>query len=210
MRRNLYLALMASLLLASGLASESQAQTRGRRSVYRVQCDSQNYRYQHCDVPGVYRGSRAYVEDVILRQQLSTGRGVCQKNSSFGLDQDGIWADRGCRGIFDVYVMDNGYYPPPARNVDQFPYIDGQWTAVTGFGNARYDVQIIFQCDGNHTYTQQLRFDNSNGRGTTQLVGEYGDACGHAIQAQGANGTLYIRNAINYRIQVHVIGSPRR
>jgi hypothetical protein len=56
-----------------------------------VECESPGTRVK-CRVDGTERGVR-------LVRQLSNA--ACTRNVSWGWDRDGIWVDRGCRGIFE-------------------------------------------------------------------------------------------------------------
>jgi hypothetical protein len=58
-----------------------------------LDCGSHNGRYGHCDVDLRYGRPR-------LVRQESDAR--CQEGYSWGVDRDGIWVDKGCRGIFSV------------------------------------------------------------------------------------------------------------
>lgn len=62
-----------------------------------VRCESGDYRFQTCFVPG------QVVSAYVLRQ-LSSSR--CVQGQTFGFDARGLWVDRGCRAEFYV-----GYYP---------------------------------------------------------------------------------------------------
>jgi hypothetical protein len=58
-----------------------------------IDCGSHNGGYGHCDVDTRYGRPR------LIRQE-SDAR--CQEGYSWGVDRDGIWVDKGCRGIFSV------------------------------------------------------------------------------------------------------------
>jgi hypothetical protein len=58
-----------------------------------IDCGSHNGGYGHCDVDTRYGRPR-------LIRQNSDAR--CQEGYSWGVDRDGIWVDKGCRGIFSV------------------------------------------------------------------------------------------------------------
>lgn len=61
-----------------------------------VWCRSVNYGYIDCPVAG-------QIETVRLMQQYSPSE--CREGYSFGRSDRGIWADRGCEGLFEIYVQ---------------------------------------------------------------------------------------------------------
>jgi hypothetical protein len=58
-----------------------------------IDCGSHNGGYGHCDVDTRYGRPRLIRQDSDAR---------CQEGYSWGVDRDGIWVDKGCRGIFSV------------------------------------------------------------------------------------------------------------
>ena len=56
-------------------------------------CESIGYRYRYCNADTDGR--------VSLVRELSTGN-LCQQGRGWGYDNNGIWVDRGCRGVFRV------------------------------------------------------------------------------------------------------------
>ena len=58
-----------------------------------IDCGSKDGRYGHCDVDTRYGRPRLIRQDSDAR---------CQEGYSWGVDRDGIWVDKGCRGIFSV------------------------------------------------------------------------------------------------------------
>lgn len=54
-----------------------------------VRCESQDYRYQRCNVD--WRDAR------IVRQASST---PCRRGDTWGIDRRGLWVDRGCAAVF--------------------------------------------------------------------------------------------------------------
>jgi hypothetical protein len=73
---------------AAALAPFAPAQARDRGDT--VECASQDYARQRCDVP--WRDAR-------LEQQLSDTR--CVRGQTWGIDRHGLWVDRGCAGRFE-------------------------------------------------------------------------------------------------------------
>jgi hypothetical protein len=73
---------------AAALAPFAAAQAReGGDS---IECASQDYARQRCDVP--WRDAR-------LERQLSETR--CVRGQTWGIDRHGLWVDRGCAGRFE-------------------------------------------------------------------------------------------------------------
>ncbi len=60
---------------------------------YRVLCESFNFQYRECLVPG-------QVQDVFLVQERS-GR-QCIPNHAYGILPNGVWVNRGCQAVFEV------------------------------------------------------------------------------------------------------------
>ncbi len=58
-----------------------------------VRCESSNYMHRDCPVHGRIVGAQ-------LAQQLSSMQ--CVQGRSWGMHQNAIWVDRGCRGVFRV------------------------------------------------------------------------------------------------------------
>ncbi|WP_181701801.1 DUF3011 domain-containing protein [Chthonobacter albigriseus] len=65
-----------------------------------VSCASRDSRYNTCYVPGI--------RSVELIRQVSDA--PCRYRVSWGVTDDRIWVDRGCRGVFAVEI--GGYRPP--------------------------------------------------------------------------------------------------
>ncbi len=78
------------------------ASTQEANAQYRVECSSRNYQPQRCPLQG-------YASNIVLVQQLSTGRGRCIQNQTWGWDSYGLWVTNGCRAIFAVYQGGGGY-----------------------------------------------------------------------------------------------------
>ncbi|UXI67680.1 DUF3011 domain-containing protein [Tahibacter amnicola] len=60
----------------------------------RLRCDSNDFRYQLCQVD-VGRGGRVYIE-----QQISNTR--CVEGRNWGYHRAGVWVDGGCAAIFKI------------------------------------------------------------------------------------------------------------
>jgi hypothetical protein len=57
-----------------------------------IECESQHDSRRHCAVRNID------TRNVTLRRQLSETR--CERGRNWGVDQDGIWVDNGCRAVF--------------------------------------------------------------------------------------------------------------
>jgi hypothetical protein len=68
----------------------------GRRG--EITCESIGYRYRFCNADTQGR--------VNLVREISTGN-LCGQGRGWGFDNNGIWVDRGCRGVFS-YGRDSG------------------------------------------------------------------------------------------------------
>lgn len=71
----------------------------------RLTCESQNFRYSECRIPGRANLRNAQVR---LLRQLSSA--TCVQNRNFGLDdtRGTLWVDEGCRGEFEVLLGRGG------------------------------------------------------------------------------------------------------
>lgn len=77
------------LTLAAGLFSTTVVQAQYGGGGESIDCSSSNYRYTRCDVP--WRDAR-------LVRQLSDSS--CQRGRTWGVDNRGLWVDRGCSARF--------------------------------------------------------------------------------------------------------------
>ncbi|KAH3715636.1 hypothetical protein DPMN_058348 [Dreissena polymorpha] len=80
---------------ASGTSEHSHSSSTKSRKYVTIDCDSWNFEYQVCNVPGAKS-----INNVRLTEQRS--KSECKLNSSFGFDGDHIWVNKGCRGRFNV------------------------------------------------------------------------------------------------------------
>lgn len=58
-----------------------------------IYCGSGDYRFERCQAPG------EVVSAYLIRQDSWSS---CQQRATWDYDQNGIWVDRGCRGVFSV------------------------------------------------------------------------------------------------------------
>jgi len=82
--------LLFGLVFATfALPAGAAAQERGMQS---ITCESNNGRRNYC---GMYRSNQ-----VSLQSQISGTR--CIRDQTWGVDNQGLWVDRGCRAVFSV------------------------------------------------------------------------------------------------------------
>lgn len=83
--------LVLIVLVAVDLISVSASAER-----YRVLCESRNYQYRQCLVAG-------QVQDAYIVQEHSDR--ACIPNHAYGMLQNGVWVDRGCRAVFEIITV---------------------------------------------------------------------------------------------------------
>jgi hypothetical protein len=70
-----------------------------------VTCESLHDDYEHCEAPGA----------VSARVVSQTSRAECVQGSTWGVDERGIWVDRGCRAEFEVFTRLSDSPTAPSR-----------------------------------------------------------------------------------------------
>lgn len=126
-----------------------------------IQCDSNNGQFNRCQMPW---------RDAELVQQKS--KGDCIRGQSWGVDRQGLWVDRGCRGQFG----EARYGRPDHGNPNYGPGYrpgygqDGGWRP-----GPSWDRQIRLQCDSNQKSYQMCQVDVGR-RGQVRLVQRMSDA----------------------------------
>jgi hypothetical protein len=100
---------LATLVLGFGIAT-AQADVPHPFStrILQVQCESTHFAREFC-----YAGGR--VLDIELEHRLSDR--PCIEGLNFGRNNDQIWVDNGCRGIFRVRVQTMMPIPPSYPNI---------------------------------------------------------------------------------------------
>ena len=78
--------------LAAATPAAAQAQPQAPQSRYALRCESDGS-YKRCPAANTWRGAR-------LVQQVSTN--PCIQGRTWGFDQNAIWVNNGCRGVFDA------------------------------------------------------------------------------------------------------------
>lgn len=157
------LSTMATILLASlsTMASPAVQAQAGPA----IRCESIDGRFNRCAVP--------WNDAELVRQE---SKGACIRDQSWGVDRQGLWVDRGCRGQFVEARRGwrdrgddrgDGY-----RDGDRDGYRDGdrgRWRPGPG-----WDRQIRLQCDSNKKRYQMCEVDVGR-HGQVQLVNQMSD-----------------------------------
>lgn len=98
------LLLGATMVLLGLLGLTVAPATQAQASRPTVRCESINGKFSRCPVPW---------RDAELTRQES--KGACVRGQSWGIDRQGLWVDRGCRGLF-ADVGRGGFQPGPDWN----------------------------------------------------------------------------------------------
>jgi hypothetical protein len=136
MTRLAKLLLMMAVALGTAYVAPSPASAAfqpGYSQPQRITCSSNNGKRNWCAIGN----SR----DVQLVRQISGS--PCVRGNTWGLDQRGLWVDRGCRAEF---VVGRPAPPPPRATIVTCSSNNGKrnWCAI---GNSR-DVQLVRQISG--------------------------------------------------------------
>ena len=121
-----------------------------------IRCESTHGTFNRCDMPW---------RDAELVKQES--KGACIRGQSWGVDRQGLWVDRGCRGLFAE--TRHGRSDHGRAGYDRPGYAGG-WQPGPG-----WDRSIRLQCDSNHQSYQMCMVDVGR-RGRVQLVQRMSDA----------------------------------
>ncbi|MEO6801260.1 MAG: DUF3011 domain-containing protein [Rhodanobacter sp.] len=149
----------ASLIGLGGLIAAPAVMARSGPT---LRCESVDGKFNRCDMPW---------RDVELVKQES--KGACIRGQSWGVDQRGLWVDRGCRGLFAEARRGGPDYgrPDQGRPDDGRPgYGPGGWRPGPG-----WDRAIRLQCDSNQARYQMCMVDVGR-RGRVELVRRMSDA----------------------------------
>ncbi|MEO7052283.1 MAG: DUF3011 domain-containing protein [Rhodanobacter sp.] len=148
-----FLSVLAVLAGVWSLIVAMPVQAQGSRT---VRCESNDGKFNHCNMPW---------RDAELVKQES--KGACIRGQSWGVDREGLWVDRGCRGIFAEGRRSHAGYDRPGHDR---PGYAGGWQP-----GPDWDRSIRLQCDSNSKRYQMCRVDvGRNGR--AQLVRRTSDA----------------------------------
>lgn len=116
-----------------------------------ITCGSKNEQFGRCNVPW---------RDAQLVKQES--RGDCIRGQSWGVDQRGLWVDRGCRGVFAEADRGRGRFADAdrGRGRSRGP---GRWQPAPG-----WDRDIQLRCASKSDRYQMCRVDVGH-RGRVRL-----------------------------------------
>jgi hypothetical protein len=70
-----------------------------------LNCESNDEDYEHCEAPGI----------VAARVANQISRSECVQGTNWGVDDRGIWVDRGCRADFEVFTRLSDSPSAPSR-----------------------------------------------------------------------------------------------
>ena len=154
----------AVLLGVLSLPTASRAQS--RQGDASIRCESINGKFNRCAMP--WRDAR------LVRQE---SKGACVRGESWGVDRQGLWVDRGCRGLFGASSDRRDYRDERPGYGDDSRYGDrdygdrrGGWQPGPG-----WDRRIRLQCDSNKKRYQMCQVDVGR-RGRVRLVQQMSDA----------------------------------
>jgi hypothetical protein len=160
----LLLGVVATLFGVLSLPTAALAQSRQGDAA--IRCESTNGKFNRCAMP--WRDAR------LVRQE---SKGACVRGESWGVDRQGLWVDRGCRGLFAASSDRRDYRDERPGYGDDSRYDDraggdrrGGWQPGPG-----WDRQIRLQCDSNKKRYQMCQVDVGR-RGRVRLVQQMSDA----------------------------------
>jgi hypothetical protein len=134
MTRTRKLLLIAASIVGAALVTPMPAHAQPPGYSGRITCSSNDGRRNWCNI-GAAR-------DVVLVRQISGS--ACIRDNTWGVDNRGLWVDRGCRA--DFAFRQPGPPPPPPVQTITCSSNDGRrnWCAI---GNSR-DVRLVRQISG--------------------------------------------------------------
>ena len=127
----------------------------------RIRCESIDGKFNRCDVP--------WRDAELVRQE---SKGACIRGQSWGLDREGLWVDRGCRGQFaEAFNERRGGWDD--HDGDRHRDHGGRDDRRDGDGGwqpgADWNRQIRLQCDSHQGRYQMCQVDVGR-RGRVELV----------------------------------------
>ena len=128
-------------------------QAQGSRA---IRCESTNGTFNRCNMPW---------QDAELVKQES--KGACIRGQSWGVNRQGLWVDRGCRGLFAEARHGHSDHGRPGYDR---PGQAGGWQPGPG-----WDRSIRLQCDSNSKRYQMCQVDVGR-HGRARLVQRMSDA----------------------------------
>jgi hypothetical protein len=134
----------------------------------RIRCESNDGKFNRCQVP--------WRDAELVRQE---SKDACIREQSWGLDQEGLWVDRGCRGQF-AETFREGRRGPDYRDGHDGQHDHGDGYARDGAAGdwqpgADWNRQIRLQCDSHQGRYQMCEVDVGR-RGRVELVNQLSGA----------------------------------
>lgn len=151
--------LAAGLMGLGGLMAAPTVLARGEPT---VRCESINGKFNRCTMP--------WREVELVKQE---SKGACIRGQSWGVDRQGLWVDRGCRGLFAAARHGRPGYGHPGQGRPDYGrpgHRPGGWQPGPG-----WDRPIRLQCDSNKKRYQMCMVDVGR-RGRVELVRRMSDA----------------------------------
>jgi len=145
MSDKILMGVVTGLLGVLSLTVAPPAQAQGGRT---IRCESINGKFSRCTMP--WRDAR------LARQE---SKGACIRDQSWGVDRQGLWVDRGCRGLFAEAERGRPGYGGPG----------GGWQP-----GPDWNRQIRLQCDSNQKRYQMCQVDLGR-QGRARLVKQMSD-----------------------------------
>lgn len=132
-----------------------------------VRCESRDGRLNRCDMP--WRDAR------LVRQESDS---PCERGRSWGVDRDGLWVDRGCRGLFAAAEHEREWREDRRDEGDDADRRDDDGRDRDGWRpGPDWDREIRFECDSNGRDNQFCQVD-VGGHGGVHLVQQLsGERC---------------------------------
>jgi len=160
---------MSVLIAAAGLAPSAATQAREGRQDSRdsVDCTSQGFARQRCDVP--WRDAR-------LAQQLSETN--CVRDQNWGIDNMGLWVDRGCGGRFVAASNDERNEHDRDRDHDRSDRDHGRSERDDDHGHDRADRRDAWQpaAGWNHRFSVTCESEDGSNQFCAVDLGGHGRA----------------------------------
>lgn len=105
----LYLTLVLGLMgFSLNVRAEESGESQELFNHYELDCESYNYNYNQCALPG-------YIINAWVVYEYSMN--ACIPNHAWGISGNVVWVNRGCRARFRVVLEDRRPPPPPPRRV---------------------------------------------------------------------------------------------
>ena len=104
-------------------------------------CSSSNNSYHHCDLPN------AEQRDIHIQRVT---QGNCDSNTAWGIDDAGIWVDKGCSAVFEYASNDENGPDVVVQPEVVDPYYAPGFYGAAGYYDADYEDCNNHDCNNNH------------------------------------------------------------